>query len=319
MSESYHIPVMLEETLAALAIDPQGNYADGTLGGGGHSAAILERVRGAGHVYAFDADPGAIANAIERFGDEVGQGIIIRQAYFSEACEMLQEDGVMLAGVLLDLGVSSRQIDSDQIGLSYRFEMPLDMRFRREPGRRSARDIVNKETPERIATILRTYGEEPAAWKIARAIADARFGHPVETTTDLRRIVESVIPERFVMKTLSRVFQALRIEVNDELGELRTALDCFIPLLRPGGRFAVLTYHSLEDRLVKEKFREEEKMCICPPSLPVCRCDKQQRLKLVSRKPGLPSDEELERNPRSRSAKLRVAERVIDSRPPRTQ
>jgi 16S rRNA (cytosine1402-N4)-methyltransferase len=232
---------------------------------------------------------------------------------------MLEEEGVELAGVLLDLGVSSRQIDSDQIGLSYRFEMPLDMRFRQESGRRSARDLINKESPERIATILRAYGEEPAAWKIARAIADVRFGHPIETTTDLRGVIESVIPERFLMKTLSRVFQALRIEVNDELGELRTALDCFVPLLRPGGRFAVLTYHSLEDRTVKEKFREEEKSCICPPSLPICSCDKEQRLKMVSRKPVLPSDEELERNPRSRSAKLRVAQRVLDTRGPRTR
>lgn len=227
---------------------------------------------------------------------------------------MLSEEGVMLAGVLLDLGVSSRQIDSDQIGLSYRFDMPLDMRFRQESGRRSARELVNRESPEQIATILRTYGEEPAAWKIARAIADARFGHPIETTGDLRRVIESVIPERFVMKTLSRVFQALRIEVNDELGELRAALECFVPLLRPGGRFAVLTYHSLEDRIVKDHFRQEERFCICPPQLPICVCEKQQRLKLVTRKPASPSDEEVERNPRARSAKLRVAERVIDTR-----
>lgn len=310
MSQPYHIPVMLAEVLDALAVHPEGIYADGTLGGGGHSAAILERLSGGGKVYAFDADPGAIANAAVRFGEELGRGIVVRQAYFSEACAMLEEDGMLLDGVLLDLGISSRQIDSDQIGLSYRQEMPLDMRFRREPGRRSARDLVNKEKPEQLATILRTYGEEPAAWKIAKAIAQARLARPIETTTDLREIIEAIIPERFLMKTLSRVFQGLRIQVNDELGELREALECFVPLLKPGGRFAVLTYHSLEDRMVKDRFREEERSCICPPQLPICACDKKQRLKILSRKPVLPSDEEIERNPRARSAKLRYAERV---------
>jgi len=314
MSQPYHIPVMLEEVLDALAIDPDGCYADGTLGGGGHAAAILERVKGRGRVYAFDADPGAIANAEERFGDALGRGIIVRQAYFSEACGMLAEDGVQLAGVLLDLGISSRQIDSDQIGLSYRQEMPLDMRFRREPGRRSAYDLVNRESPERLATILRAYGEEPAAWKIAKAIAKARMARKIVTTIDLREIIEEVIPERFLMKTLSRVFQGLRIHVNDELEELKTALGCFIPLLRPGGRFVVLTYHSLEDRIVKERFREEERECICPPEFPICTCDKERRLKILSRRPVLPSKEEIERNPRARSAKLRYAERVIGQR-----
>lgn len=313
MSQPYHIPVMLAEVLDALAIHPEGNYADGTLGGGGHAAAILERLNG-GKVYGFDADPGAIANAAIRFGEEMGRGIVVRQAYFSEACEMLAEDGILLDGVLLDLGISSRQIDSDQIGLSYRQEMPLDMRFRREPDRRSARDLVNKETPERLATILRTYGEEPAAWKIATSIAQARLARPIETTTDLREIIEAIIPERFLIKTLSRVFQGLRIKVNDELGELRAALECFVPLLKPGGRFVVLTYHSLEDRIVKDQFREEERSCVCPPEFPICRCDKKRRLKILSRKPALPSDEEIERNPRARSAKLRYAERVEDSK-----
>ncbi|HVZ37744.1 MAG TPA: 16S rRNA (cytosine(1402)-N(4))-methyltransferase RsmH [Candidatus Kapabacteria bacterium] len=315
MAGSYHIPVMLHETVEMLVHDAGGTYADGTLGGGGHAAAILEIVRGKGRLYAFDADPGAIANARERFGEEWGDGIVVRQAYFTQAVEMLAEERVALDGVLLDLGVSSRQLDSDQIGLSYRQEMPLDMRFDMNSERSSAADIVNNESAEDLATLLRRYGEEPAAWTIARAIVRRRSAKAIDTTADLRGAVESVIPGRFLIKTLSRVFQALRIAANDELGELERALDGFIPLLRRGGRFAVLTYHSLEDRIVKEKFREEERDCICPPEFPVCRCSKERRLKIMTRKPLVPTADEVERNPRARSAKLRVAERVIDERP----
>ncbi|MEO5928422.1 MAG: 16S rRNA (cytosine(1402)-N(4))-methyltransferase RsmH [Candidatus Kapaibacterium sp.] len=310
IAPTYHVPVMLPEVLSALAVDPNGDYADGTLGGGGHASAILDLIRGSGHLYAFDADPGAIANASVRFGDDLGIRIIVRQAYFTEACEMLAAEGIRLAGVLLDLGVSSRQLDSDQIGLSYRQEMPLDTRFDATARPRSAADIVNDDSPEKIATLLRQYGEEPAAWKIAQAIARGRSGRRLATTTDLREVIESVIPGHFLIKTLSRVFQALRIAVNDELGELERGLDGFIPLLRSGGRFAVLTYHSLEDRIVKDKFRDEERSCVCPPEFPLCRCDKVQRLKTLNRKPALPTAEEIERNPRARSAKLRVAERV---------
>jgi 16S rRNA (cytosine1402-N4)-methyltransferase len=230
--------------------------------------------------------------------------------YFSEGCALLAEEHLEVAGILLDLGVSSRQLDSDQIGLSYRQTMPLDMRFGSDTDRRSARDIVNRESPEEIATLLRKYGEEPAAWKIANAIARARSARKIETTTDLREVIEGTIPEPFRIKTLTRVFQALRIAVNDELGELERALDCLIPLMSPGARFVILTYHSLEDRIVKEKFRDEERSCICPPEFPVCRCEKEQRLKVLTRKPMLPTDEEVARNPRARSAKLRVAERV---------
>lgn len=314
MSE-YHVPVMLRETLDLLVTDPAGTYVDGTLGGGGHTAAILERVRGnGGRVLAFDADAGAIANAAERFGGDDGAladgSLVVRQAYFSQACEMLGEEDVHPSGVLLDLGVSSRQLDSDQIGLSYRQTMPLDMRFDPASGRESARDIVNLRTAEEIATLLRTYGEEPAAWKIAQSIVSARIGRGIETTTDLRGIIEAIIPQKFLMATLSRVFQALRIAVNDELGELEQALDAYTDLLRPGGRLVILTYHSLEDRIVKDTFREEARSCICPPEFPVCRCDKVQRLKVLTRKPGLPSPDEVALNPRARSAKLRAAEKV---------
>ena len=310
MSESYHIPVMLAEVLDALRLERGGSYVDGTLGGGGHAAAILDAIRGRGVLHAFDADPGAIANAKARFAGELDREIVLHQAYFSQGCEILAEEHVEVSGILLDLGVSSRQLDSDQIGLSYRQTMPLDMRFDPDPERPSARQIVNRESPENLATLLRKYGEEPAAWKIANAIVKARSARAIETTTDLREVIEATIPEPFRIKTLARVFQALRIAVNDELGELERALDCFIPLMRPGARFVILTYHSLEDRIVKEKFRDEERSCVCPPEFPVCRCQKEQRLNVITRKPLLPTDEEVARNPRARSAKLRVAERV---------
>lgn len=314
MDAGYHIPVMLRETVESLVIDPAGAYVDGTLGGGGHAEAVLGALAGGGRLYAFDADPGAIANALERFAAIPLDRLSIRQAYFSEAVGILHGLGVRPSGVLLDLGVSSRQLDSDQIGLSYRRDMPLDMRFDPAAERASARDIVNDESAEDIATLLRRYGEEPAAWTIAQAIVRSRRAHPIVTTGDLRSVIESVIPGRFLIKTLSRVFQALRIAANDELGELERALEGFTELLAAGGRFAILTYHSLEDRIVKEKFRYEERQCICPLEFPVCRCEKVQRLKIVTRKPLVPSSEEVAANPRARSAKLRVAERVLDTR-----
>jgi 16S rRNA (cytosine1402-N4)-methyltransferase len=314
MSDEYHIPVMLAESIDALVVDPSGTYVDGTLGGGGHTAELLDRLQSPGRVLAFDADPGAIAWARQRFARQPEERLVIRQAYFSQACEILRSEGAEISGVLLDLGVSSRQLDSDQIGLSYRSEMPLDMRFDPDPSRRTARQIVMEEPAGEIATLLRKYGEEPAAWKIAQTIVQARRSRSITTTSDLREIIESVIPQPFLLKTLSRVFQALRIVVNDELGELERALQEYTGLLKENGRFVVLTYHSLEDRIVKDHFRLEEKQCICPPEIPVCRCGKRQRLKVITRKPMLPSDEEIARNPRARSAKLRVARRVVDPR-----
>jgi 16S rRNA (cytosine1402-N4)-methyltransferase len=319
MADDYHVPVMLEQTLEYLVTDRDGLYADCTLGGGGHTRGILERTGPDATVYAFDADPGAIAYAEQQLAAEVNRGrLVVQQAYFSDAIRRFQQEGVQLSGILLDLGVSSRQLDSDQIGLSYRQQMPLDMRFDPTSTRPTARDLVNRESVEEVATILRRFGEERAAWKIAQAIKQARSSRSIETTTDLREIIERVIPKPFVIKTLSRVFQALRIAVNDELGELELALEGFTGLLKPAGRFVVLSYHSLEDRIVKERFRYEERECICPPSLPICRCDKTQRLKVLTRKPVTPSEEEIVENPRARSAKLRAAERVIDNRPPRS-
>ena len=299
---------MLREVIEGLRIEPNGLYVDGTLGGGGHTGAILAELGPDGRVIACDADPVAIGRAEEMFASE--DRLQIRHGYFSDVCGDLCNENLTLSGVLLDLGVSSRQLDSDQIGLSYREEMPLDMRFDREGRDESAADIINEYSAEELATLFRRYGEEPAAWKIAQQIASRRIRGRIETTGELRRAVEEVIPGRFLIKTLSRIFQALRIAVNDELGELERGLDCFIDRLKTGGRIAVLTYHSLEDRIVKQKFREEEKGCECPPGLPECQCGKQQRLRLTPRKPLKPSDEEVRANPRARSAKLRIGERT---------
>lgn len=308
MSTSYHVPVLLRETIDELMVDPGGIYVDGTLGGGGHSAAILERLNEQGKLFGCDADRVAIEEGKKRFADD--PRFATRHGYFSEACAEFGSEGYALSGVLLDLGVSSRQLDSDQIGLSYRQEMELDMRFDPEHREESAADIVNNYSAGDLATLFRTNGEEPASWKIAQTIVSQRRGRRIETTTALREIIASVIPERFLVKTLSRVFQALRIAVNDELGELERGLDCYIGLLKPGGRFAVLTYHSLEDRIVKRAFRDATQGCICPPGLPECQCGQVARLKLHRRKPLVPSGEEIAQNPRARSAKLRVAERI---------
>lgn len=294
-----------------LAIRTGGTYADATLGGGGHAAAILESVGGGGRLFAFDADPGAIVYGQNRLARSSDPAVVIRQAYFTEGVEILGVEGVRLDGVLMDLGVSSRQLDSSQIGLSYRAEMPLDMRFRQDENRPSARELVEGLPVGELATLLRRYGQEPAAWKIASAIVHGRGGG-IRTTTDLKEIVEGVIPPPFRTKTLARVFQALRIAVNQELEELSAGIDGYIRLLKPGGRIVLLTYHSLEDRIVKEKFRDAERECTCPPGIPVCVCGRRRLLKVVTRKPLSPSPEEIDRNPRARSAHLRAAERAGD-------
>lgn len=304
---SYHVPVMLSETLEGLITDRGGLYIDGTFGGGGHTRALLEMLDEEGRVIGCDADRVAIERGGELFAGE-GERLELRGGYYGELCEVFAAEGVEPNGLMLDLGVSSRQLDSDQIGLSYREEMPLDMRFDPERREESAADIVNEQEAGEIATLLRTYGEEPAAWTIAQAIVGARRGKRIETTADLRRIIEEVIPERFRIKTLSRVFQALRIAVNDELEELRRGLDGYSRIMKSGGRIAVLSYHSLEDRIVKQFFRDLSKECHCPPGL--CTCTEPQRLRRITRKPIVPQKSEIEENPRARSAKLRVAEKI---------
>lgn len=231
--DAYHVPVMFNETLDALAIRPDGIYVDATFGGGGHAEGILQRLGPDGMLFGCDADRIAIEEGAKRFAGE--KRLELRHGYFTDHSLRFREEGVVLSGVLLDLGVSSRQLDSDQIGLSYRQEMPLDMRFDPERREESAAEIVNRYSAGDIATLLRRFGEEPAAWKIAQAIESARRGGAITTTTRLRQVIESAIPDRFLIKTLSRVFQALRIAVNDELGELERGLQDYVELLQPGG------------------------------------------------------------------------------------
>lgn len=307
MSE-YHRPVMLDETIEALSIAEDATIVDGTFGGGGHTAAILDRLGAEGRVIGCDADREAIERGRMIFENE--SRLELRQGYTSVTCRSLADNRVGADGLLLDLGVSSRQLDSDQIGLSYREEMPLDMRFDRESDRIDAARIVNETEAGDLATLMRRYGEEPAAWTIARAIVEERGRKEIATTIDLRRIIEGVIPDRFLVKTLSRVFQALRIAVNDELGELERILATAVDLLKEGGRIVILTYHSLEDRIVKEQFRDWSRRPNVPPELREAAGQTEPTFSLPHRKPQLPSAEEIARNPRARSAKLRVAERI---------
>jgi 16S rRNA (cytosine1402-N4)-methyltransferase len=314
VKNNYHIPVLLKESIELLITDLNGTYVDGTAGGGGHTSLILDLISKDGFVYDFDADEKAIEFVKERFKDNVKINFSAHQKYFTEAVNFLKENNIKLNGVILDLGVSSRQLDSSQIGLSYRSEMPLDMRFRRSDDKISAKEFLNETNAEDIADVLRKFGEEPAAWKIAQAIHNKSKTKKIETTLDLKNIIEDEIPQVFVVKTLTRVFQALRIFVNNEMDELEKALSGYTDILIEGGRIVVLTYHSIEDRIVKYSFRDEMKDCICPPFVPKCICDKEQRLKIITRKPIVPGKLELENNKRSRSAKLRVAERVLSTK-----
>ena len=296
----YHLPVMLDECIDFLVLSNDGIFIDGTLGGGGHAVRILSKLGSGGNLVVFDKDPGAIAHCERKF-----QSLLIEKAApvvtfynecFSSICDKTEYVG-LINGVLLDLGVSSRQLDSDSVGLSYRFDARLDMRF--GTSGTTAYDIINKAEPADIKRILYQYGEEPKAGLIARRIEERRRAIPLETTTDLKNLIEELVSPAQLYKTLSRVFQAFRIAVNDELSVLEKALHCYIKMLAPGGRIVVMSYHSLEDRIVKNIFRDYAKPETGEPLL-----------KLINNKPILASNEEIIRNPRARSAKLRVAERV---------
>jgi len=309
--EFSHVSVMLEETIEALNIKPGGIYLDGTVGGGGHSLKIAERLNENGRLICLDQDEEAIKASSERLKDFTDRVRIIRSNFvnFRSVLDSLNIDRV--DGILLDLGVSSHQFDDAERGFSYREDAPLDMRMdQRNPV--TARDIVNNCSEAEIYRIIRDYGEDPFAKNIARHIVKAREKEPIETTFQLVSVIKEAIPARIREKgghPARQTFQALRIQVNQELQVLEDSLNQMVDSLQDNGRIAIITFHSLEDRIVKKTFRTLENPCTCPPDFPVCVCGKKPLGKTVTRKPVSASKEELEVNPRSRSAHLRVFER----------
>ena len=306
-----HTSVLLEEVLDNLAIRPDGIYVDGTLGGGGHSYHILERLTAGGRLIGIDQDTDAIAAASERLS-EFGGAVTIVHDNYEHIGEVLRDLGIgKVDGILLDLGVSSYQLDNPERGFTYRTDAPLDMRMDRSSSL-SAKEIVNTYPEEELTRILREYGEERCAARIASNIVKARSKKQLETTGELSAIVRASIPARMREKGGNpdkRTFQAIRIACNRELDVLRDSLDEMIDLLTPGGRLCVITFHSLEDRIVKNAFKRNENPCTCPPEFPVCVCGKKSKGRVITRKAIAPTARELEVNRRSASAKLRVFEK----------
>ncbi len=306
-----HYSVMLEECLQGLNINPVGTYIDGTLGMGGHSEAILQRLT-TGHLFSIDRDQRAIARAGARLAPYVDKFTLIH-GNFRDLGDILDQRGLhQVDGMLFDLGVSSPQLDEIERGFSYMADAPLDMRMDESEGLTAA-DVVNEWSEDRLRRILYDFGEERYAPRIAAAIVRSREKAPIRTTLELVDIIRGAMPAaalREKQHPAKRSFQAIRIAVNDELEAISQMLDAAVNHLRPGGRLAVISFHSLEDRLVKNAIQSRVKGCTCPREAPVCTCGFVQTLRPISRKPILPSEKELEENPRSRSAKLRVAERI---------
>jgi 16S rRNA (cytosine1402-N4)-methyltransferase len=313
--EFEHKPIMPGEVIEGLYIKPDGVYLDGTVGGGGHSALIASRLTDGGHLYCTDQDEAAIEAAGKRLS-EFGDRVTIIRTNYEYALDELNKLGVgHLDGILLDLGVSSYQFDDEDRGFSYRFDSRLDMRMD-ERNSLDASVIVNTYPVKDLARIFKEYGEEPFASNIAKHIDMERSKAPIETTGQLSRIIHEAIPAKIRAKggnPCKRTFQALRIECNRELKVLRNSIDGFADSLNDGGRFCIITFHSLEDRIVKEAFKRYEDPCICPPSFPVCTCGRVSKGRIITKKPLMASEEELTDNPRASSAKLRIFERKLNS------
>ena len=308
--EFKHKSVLLNETIDGLNIKPDGIYVDGTLGGGGHAYEVCRRLGENGSIIGIDQDAAAIEAASARLKD-FGEKVTIVRSNYCDMKSKLHELGIdKVDGIVLDLGVSSYQLDTAERGFSYREDAPLDMRMDTRQ-KMTARDIVNDYTEADLYRVIRDYGEDKFAKNIAKHIVQARAVKPVETTAELSEIIRASIPMKFQKKSghpAKRTFQAIRIELNRELDVLRDSLDDMIDLLNPGGRLCIITFHSLEDRIVKSAFRKNENPCTCPPDFPVCVCGKKSKGSIITKKPILPSEEELEYNSRSKSAKLRIFE-----------
>ena len=306
-----HKSVLLHETIDSLNIKADGIYVDGTLGGGGHAFEVCRRLGDGGKLIGIDQDGDAIAAATERLKEFPGRAVIVRNNYENIA-EVLRDLGIeKVDGIYLDLGVSSYQLDTAERGFTYREDVPLDMRMdQRNP--RTAADIVNTYSESELYRMIRDYGEDRFAKNIAKHIVKAREKKPIETTGELTEILKAAIPAKIRAKgghPAKQTFQAIRIELNRELDVLNRSIDRMIGLLNPGGRLSIITFHSLEDRIVKTRFKTNENPCTCPPDFPVCVCGKKSRGRVITRKPILPSEEEIQENSRSKSAKLRVFER----------
>ena len=309
--EFKHKSVLLEETIEGLRVKPDGIYVDGTLGGAGHAAEVCKRLSAKGRFIGIDQDQDAIVAASERlagYGDRV---TIIRSNYCYMVSELKRLGIDRVDGILLDLGVSSYQLDNEERGFTYRTDAPLDMRMDQRQSRTAA-DIINGYDEKELYRIIRDYGEDKFAKNIAKHIVAARQKAPIRTTGELTEIIRRAIPMKIQAAgghPAKRTFQAVRIELNRELDVLRDSLDGMIDILGDGGRICVITFHSLEDRIVKTIFRKNENPCTCPPDFPVCVCGKKSKGKVITRKPILPGKAEQEENPRSKSAKLRIFER----------
>ncbi len=310
--EFSHISIMPEECMEGLAIRPDGIYCDGTTGGGGHSLLIAQRLSEKGRLICIDRDSEALKAAEERLWEHRSK-ITFVKSNFSEIAQVLKQLGIDgIDGMLLDLGVSSYQLDNGRRGFSYMQDAPLDMRMDQTQSF-SAYDVINTYSQEELKRVLWEYGEEKFSGRIARAIEQARQEKPIETTFELVDIIKNAMPaqaKREAQHPAKRSFQAIRIEVNGELKAVEEALENVIDVLLPGGRIAVMSFHSLEDRIVKNVFAREAKGCTCPSNFPVCVCGKKPRVKLISKGVIMAKEKEVEENPRSRSAKLRVAEKL---------
>ena len=310
--EFEHKSVLLDETINGLNIRPDGIYVDGTLGGGGHAYEVCTRLGTKGSIIGIDQDAAAIEAAGARLKD-FGEKVTIVRSNYCDMKSRLHELGIdKVDGIILDLGVSSYQLDTAERGFSYREDAPLDMRMDTRQ-KMTARDIVNDYSEMDLYRVIRDYGEDKFAKNIAKHIAAARKEKSIETTGELNELIKAAIPARMRANgghPSKRTFQAIRIECNHELDVLKNSLDELIAMLNPGGRICIITFHSLEDRIVKSAFRKNENPCTCPPDFPVCVCGKKSQGKVITRKPVLPGEEELETNSRSKSAKLRIFEKA---------
>jgi 16S rRNA (cytosine1402-N4)-methyltransferase len=304
----YHIPVLLDKSVELLISDSKGVYIDGTLGGGGHSREILRRITPEGRVFGFDQDADAVSYARAEFHDDSRMTVVHSNVVHLHSV-LTQYHIYAISGMLLDLGVSSRQIENDARGFSFQHNGPLDMRMDVRTDI-NAGDLLQTSSRDELATIFFSFGEERHSRRIADAIVRARELREIRTTAELREIIESCVGGPHRNKTLARIFQALRIAVNDELGVLRETLEDAFKMLAITGRLSVVSYHSLEDKIVKSFFSEKSAHCICPPGLPVCLCGKVSQLRLLTKKSIKPDENEIRRNPRARSARLRAGEKI---------